>query len=154
MARTIVGVKDPESNIGLGLSEAKAVVVGEAKIDGVALGIKETLGLGEGVGVCVGDALGLGDKDPEGVDSKAGPSDAETTKLRTKVLVIPLTSFQEIVILWVPGSKLAGGLQLQVPSFLTARLSVTISDSTVIVIAVPFGPSPKNSGSVVVITSP
>ena len=84
----IVGVKLPEIGCGTGVPEA----MGEGVRDGirVAKGVAEDVEVGVTVGVEVGLA--------EGVDSKAGPSEAWTTKVRVKVLKIPAASFQEIVI--------------------------------------------------------
>ena len=49
---------------------------------------------------------------------------------------------------------MSGGVQDQEPPDLTVEVPETGSDSTVIVICVPEGPSPKNSGFWVLTTSP
>lgn len=74
-----MGVKLPESATG--------EMVGLA----VAAGVPVTVGVGVGVGVSVGlgVGVGVGVNDADGVDSKAGPSAAWTTKVRVKVLKIP-----------------------------------------------------------------
>lgn len=53
-----------------------------------------------------------------------------------------------------PSSILSGGAQSHIPDWFMEIWSVTGSDSRVIVTVVPGGPSPKNSGEVVVTTSP
>ena len=58
------------------------------------------------------------------------------------------------MILWVPSESPSGGFQLQLPEEPTVVSSVIGSDSIVIVKVVPGGPSPKNSGSVLVTISP
>lgn len=52
-----------------------------------------------------------------------------------------------------PSGRFCGGLQLHVPSGETVVVAVIGSDWIVIVIWVPGGPSPKNSGVVVEIIS-
>lgn len=84
---TMVGVKLPDSRspegVDVGFGVALAVEVG------VALGVAVGVGFGVALGVAVA----------EGVDSKAGPSAAWTTKVLVNVLVIPAESFHIIVIL-------------------------------------------------------
>jgi len=67
---------------------------------------------------------------------------------------MPLASLHEIVILWAPSLKPWEGLQFQLPVEGTLTEVEMGSDSTVIVMVVPEGPSPKNSGFVEVIISP
>lgn len=68
----IVGVKLPDSGIGTGVDEK--VGVGEA----VGLIVGVDVGFDVAVGANVDEAVevGLGVSDPEGLDSKAGPSAA------------------------------------------------------------------------------
>jgi len=67
---------------------------------------------------------------------------------------MPPTSRHEIVIVWGPAARFDGGLQFQLPLLPTVNSSVTGSDSSVMVIVVPGGASPKNSGETVLIISP
>src|SRR5258708_28552308 len=60
--------------------------------------------LGTSVGIIVGSGEILGVAD--GVPTNAGPSPAETTKVRVKVCNFPLAFFQERVLLWLPESRL------------------------------------------------
>ena len=64
--------------------------------EGVVVSVGASVGVFVGVGVLVEVGVGV---DAEGVDSNAGPSAAWTTKVRVKVLKIPLESLQEIAIL-------------------------------------------------------
>ena len=138
----IVGVKLPESGTGAAVAVA------------VALGVAVPVAVGDGIGEAVGLALGVDVGEADGVDSKAGPSAAWTIKVLVKVLSIPLESRQTIVILWAPSANPCGELHFQLPFEGTLTDVVTGSDSRVIVIVVPEGPSPKNSGFVEVTISP
>ena len=148
--RTIVGVKEPDSKRGAGLELGEAIAMGDGETIGLGLNIGEGDGDGDGDGE--GDVEGV--MEAEGVDSKAGPSAACTTKFLTKVLVTPSLSFQVSVSLWEPFVRLVGGDHFQRPLASTFTLSVTTSDSSVTEIVLPSGPWPKNSGSVVVTISP
>lgn len=75
-------------------------------------------------------------------------------KVLVKLLRIPVASVHLMVIVWVPFSRLVGGLKRQVPCAFTLTVLVIGSDSMVIVSWVFGGPSPKNSGFEVKITSP
>lgn len=92
-----VGVKSPV--IGMGAAEAVAVDFGVA------------VAIGEALGAPVGEAVGL----PEGDAANDGSSLAWTTKFLVKLLVIPVASIQVSVIVWAPGAKFEGGVQLQDP---------------------------------------
>lgn len=141
----MVGVKLPDSGVaGADETVGEIVVVGDGLT--VTVGVGELLALGVAVGVFVGVA--------DGVETNAGPSEAWTTNVLTKLLRIPLASLQETVILCVPSLSPSGGLHFQSPEEGTLTSSVTGSDSTVIVKVIPAGASPKNSGSVLVTTSP
>lgn len=132
---SIVGVNDPAS----GVAEL------------VETGVAAAVALGVGVGVGVGLLVGVAD----GVDSKAGPSAADTTKFLVSSRSTPLSSRQDTVILCDPSSNPSGGLQLQFPSEFTVRACVIGElDSIVTVMSVPGGPSPRNSGVIVVMISP
>ena len=157
-----------------------AVVPASGRLDGVAvgvfvgLGVTVTLNLGVGVTVSldVGVAVGLGVGVPvgltvgvglevglvvgvaEGVETKAGSSAAWTTNERVNVFRIPPASLHERVMRCVPGERLSGGLQFHSPLSPTVTWSVTGSDSTVRVMTVWGGPSPKNSGWAEATTSP
>ena len=132
--------------LGVGLGVADVLTLG------VGVGVEVSLGVGLGVGVsvAVGRVVGVAD----GVDTNAGSSAACTIKFLVRVLNIPLASLQEIVILWGPGESPSGGDHCHSPDEGMVTTCVCGSDSTVIVIAVAEGPSPKNSGSAVVTTSP
>ena len=139
-----MGVKLPDSGV--------ANVVGVAV--GVAVRVGAFVAVGVAVRVAVGVGLTVGVRVAEGVATKAGPSAAWTTKVLVKVLNIPDASFQEMIILCVPSERSEGGVQAHSPLEGTLNSWVTGSDSTVTVRAVPAGASPKNSGWVVVMTSP
>lgn len=155
----MVGVKLPALGIPdsvegilalVGAGDAVEVAVG---VD-VGLFVGAGVGEGEAVGLLVGLAVGLADvvgaTPPDGVDSKLGsPSAACTIKVLLKLRRNPLASLQLMVIVCSPSSKSLGGLHFHAPFAPTKTSSVTGSDSTVIVISVFGGPSPKNSGVVV-----
>lgn len=136
--RRMVGVKLPDSGV--------------ANTVGVAVRVAVGITLPVGVGVLVGVVVVVGVAD--GVAVKAGPSDAETVKVLVNDRKIPATSLHEIVILCSPGARPVGGVHFQSPLEGTFTLAVIGSDSTVIEMVVPTGPSPKNSGLAVVTVSP
>jgi len=137
--------------VGVKLPESRSAEMVET---GLGLAAGEAVGEGEAVGVVVGVGVGVEVGVADGVDSKAGPSDAWTIKVLVRVLKIPLASRQAMVILWVPSESPSGGDQFQLPEGPTVISSVIGSDSTVMVKVVLGGPSPKNSGLVLVTTSP
>jgi len=97
--RRIVGVKLPDSGVAY------------------RVGLKVALGVARfivGVGLALGEADLVGVAD--GVEVKAGPSDASTTKDLVIDFNIPEASFHVMVTLWFPGGKLAGGVHCQSPS--------------------------------------
>jgi hypothetical protein len=138
--------------VAVGLFVGEGVNVGVAfKVGvGVVVSLGVAVGLRVGVGVEVGLVVGVA----EGVETKAGSSAARTTNERVKVLKIPLASLHESVMLCVPGKRSSGGLQFHSPLSSTVTWSVIGSDSTVMVMTVSGGPSPKNSGWVEATTSP
>ena len=93
----------------------------DSRIVGVKLPVTGTgagvmLEAGVGVGLGIGTAVGVGcavDADWDAV--KAGISAAWTTKVRVRLLVIPVASFQRTVIVWLPAAKSFGGVKLQFP---------------------------------------
>lgn len=89
--RRSVGVKLPETGVGAKVGEDEGLAVGWPLLEAVGVGEEVTLG--------VTVAVGVGVKEAEGVDSKAGPSEASTIKVRVRVLKIPFISRQEMVIL-------------------------------------------------------
>ena len=143
----MVGVNEPESGIGKGVADEVAVDTGVAVIFGFA----DEVGVADGVvlGVAVGVVVGVAD----GVASKPGPSAASTTNVLVIEFSTPDTSRQVTVILCVPGSRLSGGFQVQLPSDAVVTVSVTGSDSRVIVSSIAGGALPKNSGLVEVMVS-
>lgn len=133
-------------------------LVGVGELVGDMAGVGVGLVVGEMVGVAVGLTVGLAEAVgvlPDGVDSKLGsPSAAWTIKVLLRLRSSPLASLQFIVIVCSPSSRSLGGLHFHAPFSGTITSSVMGSDSTVIVISVFGGPSPKNSGDVVKIISP
>jgi hypothetical protein len=126
-----VGVKSPVTGIdsavaegaGFGVATKVAFGVGDGFRVGDRVGVgravgvvpKEFLGVavglitGVGLGLKVGDGLGEGVL-PDGVATNAGNPPACTTKSLVSVLVTPLVSTQDIVMVWGPSERGAGGL--------------------------------------------
>lgn len=151
--RMMLGVKLPDLGSSVGVADGLAV--GVMVLTGVALGDAVDEGFGVGVLVRVGVGVVVTFGVADGVATNAGSSPACTTKLLVRVLFIPDVSIQDKVIVWAPGSRFDGGLQLHEPFEPTVALpDKTVSEWMEIVTSVPFGPSPKNSGFSLVIISP
>lgn len=113
MNKPIVGVNTPASGSVVGLGVDAIVAAGEAVSVAMAVAVAVAVAVGLVVGVVVGVDVWVGVAD--GVDSKAGPSAAETTKVLVMAFVIPLVSVHFIVTVCLPGSRPAGGLHDQLP---------------------------------------
>lgn len=96
MNKPSVGVNTPESG-NFGADEEVAVSVGVALDLAVAVTVGVEVGVDVDVEVAVGFAVAVCVGVAEGVDSKAGPSAAETTKVLVIVRSIPFASFHFIV---------------------------------------------------------
>ena len=115
MNNPIVGVKLPVSGTGW------FVAIGED----IVVGIDDDFAVDVAIGDADAKSVGVAD----GVDSKAGPSAAETTNVLVSVLSIPLESFHFNVNLCSPGSKSFGGFQFQSPFCFVDIVAVWSSDS-------------------------
>lgn len=106
--------------VGLIVAETVAVAVG------LIVGVAEAEAVGDGFneGVAVGLIVGVEVGDADGVETKAGLSAAWTMKFLVIDCKTPFSSVHEIVILWTPSARDAGGDHFQLPVDPTVKFVV------------------------------